>query len=814
MGSLWGELWDDGKRALGDGLNDGAHLIGDGLSAVGLQGAAQTVDTLGDKAGYHLGADVAELQLGETTDPAELVHGDPAAIRSSASKLRTFSGAFGGTAGGLRGLDTGHWTGAAADAFRAKFTPHPAQWQDASSATGTAAGAPEAYAGAVESAQDQAREAIALYEQGQQASAAAQAAYNAKVAAYNSAAQAYNTKLASGQDPGTAPTEPAAYTDPGEAMRAQAAQILGAARGTRDAAAASAAGAIRPATGLAPAEPSFWSQVGDDFLDGMQVANLADISFSGGIVNGVADIAKFARTLDPMDPWNTEHPAEYVAGLSSTAAGLAEAGNDPGKLVQGLVGSGWSSDPFAAAGHLVPNLALAALTDGGGTAADAAGSIAERTALGTSEDAATAGVDGLAGDPAAAARPPADIPTAGDPVDVATGDVVLAQTDVVLPGLLPLVAERMHRSSWRAGRWFGRSWASTFDQRLQVGPERVIGVFADGRALIWPRPGAAGEDGEVLPVTGALWGLRRDEDGGWTVTDRQQGLTWRFEPHPAYFWSADGQGELPLAAVRDRTGHELAFGYDAAGQPAGIRHSGGYQLRVLMRGGHVAALAAGDTRLAEYSYDEDGNLAAVVNSSGRPLRFSYDPAGRLTGWTDRNDHSYRYGYDDEGRCVRGDGTGQTLSGTYRYEPDGQVTTWTDVAGAVTRYRIGDCARGAAIPDPLGHETRWGHDARGRVVACTDPLGRVTRYGYDRGGNLTTLVRPDGSEAWAAYDEQNLPVRITDPAGHGWQQEFDPRGLRTSVTGPDGAVTRFGYDEHGHLASVTDPVGATTRAEIV
>src|ERR1700761_3766501 len=151
MGSLWGELWDNGKRALGDGLNDGAHLIGDGLSAVGLQGAAQTVDTLGDKAGFDLGPNVPELQLGETTDPAQLVHGDPTAIRSSAAKLHTFSGAFGETAGGLRGLDTGHWTGAAADAFRAKFAPHPAKWQDASSATRTGGGALESDDGAGES---------------------------------------------------------------------------------------------------------------------------------------------------------------------------------------------------------------------------------------------------------------------------------------------------------------------------------------------------------------------------------------------------------------------------------------------------------------------------------------------------------------------------------------------------------------------------------------------------------------------------------------------------------------------------------------
>ena len=67
--------------------------------------------------------------------------------------------------------------------------------------------------------------------------------------------------------------------------------------------------------------------------------------------------------------------------------------------------------------------------------------------------------------------------------------MILAQTDVTLPGLLPLVVERMHRSSWRAGRWFGRSWASTFDQRLRIESRRVIGVFADGRVLIWPRPG-------------------------------------------------------------------------------------------------------------------------------------------------------------------------------------------------------------------------------------------------------------------------------------------------------------------------------------
>ena len=813
MGNLFGSLFDEAKRTVGAGLDDGARLAGDGLNAVGLTGAASAVDTLGDQAGYHLGADEPELELGQTADPAELVHGDPAAIRSSAAALRQFSGAFGETGRGLQGLDTANWTGAAADAFRARFAPHPAQWQDAASAAGTAGGALESYAGAVESAQDLARQAIARYEQGQQASAQAQTSYNAQVAAYNQAARAYNAKLARGADPGTEPSQPGGFDDPGAALRQQAAGLLGQARTARNTAAATAADAIRPATELAPAEPSLWSRLGRDVMDGFQTANLASISFAGGIAAGAAGIVKFARTLDPMDRWNLDHPADYVSGLSGTAAGLAEAGTDPPRLAQGLVGTGWGADPFQAAGRLLPNVAVALGTDGAGTAADAADA-AGQEALGSEQDAAAAGADALAGDPAAAARPPDDIPTAGDPVDVATGDVVLAQTDLLLAGQLPLMVERMHRSSWRAGRWFGRSWASTFDQRLRVGEQRIIGVFGDGRALIWPRPGHDGDEAnsETLPVTGAPWPLRAEPDGGWTVTDPQQGLTWRFEPHPAYYRGADGLGELPLASVRDRAGHELAFGYDAAGQPAYLCHSGGYHLQVIMHDGHVAALASDGSPLIWYRYDEDGNLAGVINSSGQPLRYRHDGDGRLTGWTDRNGHRYDYGYDAAGRCVRGDGTGQALSGRYRYDPDAQVTTWTDVAGAVTSYEISDRARVAAITNPLGHRTCWQHDDRGRVVTCTDPLGRTTRYGYDHRGNLAIVTRPDGGQASADYDEHNQPVQITDPAGQAWHQEFDHRGLRTSVTGPDDATTTFGYDDAGRLASVTDPGGAVTRIE--
>ena len=409
--------------------------------------------------------------------------------------------------------------------------------------------------------------------------------------------------------------------------------------------------------------------------------------------------------------------------------------------------------------------------------------------------------------PALAARSPSDIPQAADPVDVATGDVLLFQDDVSLPGLLPLVIGRAYRSSWRAGRWFGPSWASSLDQRLQIAPDRIAGVFADGRVLSWSCRST--EDGPVpltgLPVTGPRWRLERTGGGAFTVTDPRAGLAWRFEGRGA---------ELPLVCVTDRRGGQIRFGYTKQGEPAWITHSGGYRVRVVMSGGRVAELRlatpAGEQTLTRYRYDPAGNLAGIVNGSGGALRLSYDAEGRLTGWQDRNGISYRYSYDEQGRCVAGAGPAGTMSGRFAY---GDRVTWcTDAAGAVTIYQLDASSRVTAVTDPLGHVTHVWYDEYGCVTACADPLGRLTRYAYDEHGNLTCITRPDGSQARARYDAANLLAGLEDPDGASWRQEYDTRGNLVRQIAPDQSVTSYAYDQRGHLASVTGPLGADTTVE--
>jgi len=517
-----------------------------------------------------------------------------------------------------------------------------------------------------------------------------------------------------------------------------------------------------------------------------------------------SELAEIGDQIDPVGQWLGDVDAVGVQQVAEALGGVADAASGLTRDLTSRVGG--ASDLFGA---------LASGTR------EVDQSLADRLGLTPAPGQAPPGTAAPAGVAArdlpgastssGAPRSPDSIVPGGDPVDVATGDVILRETDVTLPGILPLVLVRSYRSSWRTGRWFGQSWMSSFDQRLMVTADRIIGAFADGRVLTWAYPnGSAGSP--MLPVTGDAWPLLRNPDGSYAVSDPKRGLTWRFEHRAGYGTADGGQGELPLVSVSDRIGHEIVFSYGPAGQPVAVTHSGGYHVRVTVTDGHVTSLAlsgrgatGGDVPLMSYEYDAAGNLAAVINSSGVPLRFSYDDAARLTSWTDRNGHSYRYIYDAQRRCIRGEGPGGALSATFSYEPG--VTRWTDATGAVTTYHVSDAALIAATTDPLGNVTRWDHDERGRVTARTDPLGRVTRYTFDDRGNLVAITRPDGSQVTAQYDEQSQPVLLAQPDGSVWRQAYDSRGNRISQVGPDGTVTEFGYDDRGHLASVTAPGGA-------
>ncbi len=755
---------------------------------------AAVVENVGDRTASSLGAAVCERELGQSEIAAELVHGNADRIAASVRDLRDFAAAFDLVGRGMKGLDSSHWRGEAADAFREKFATVPTDWMRASDAFSHAAGALEAYAETVTWAQGKAREAIALHREGLEASRAAVAAYNERVDAYNAA-----------RDGKSPLPKPEPFSDPGAGRRERAAQTLADARAQRDAAAGAARQLVDAALEQAPPMPSATQRAKFDLADFGMAQAVEATRFTGGLAKGTIGLTNFVRSIDPHDPYNVTHPAEYMKNVNMTLAGLVSTAAHPDRILK----DSWESlktDPSEFTGRLVPEL-VGAKGAGGGLKPflrsgvnDGAEAGAGRAARHHAEER-----------PDEVARRPADKTCVQDPVDVATGHMVLPQTDIVLPGTLPLVFQRSFESSYRAGRWFGPAWASTVDQRLEIDSQGVVLVAEDGSLLAYPHP-APGVP--VLPSHGPRhWSLDREPDGYYTVTDPDSGHVRRFRAHD--------EGLALLVQLEDRNGNWIAFEHDDEGTPTGLVHSGGYHLTLTAHEGRITALRlAGaaedgtDQEILRYGYTA-GHLTEVTGPSGLPLVFGYDERGRITSWTDTNGSRFDYVYDEHDRCTAQSGANGHLNATFAYTgpaPDTGLRTAavTDSLGHTTTYLIDDRAQVVVETDPLGATTRSEYDRQGRLLSRTDPLGHTTRCAYDQGGRLTSVTHPDGRRSSAEYDAFGLLVKVTGPDGLTTRQSYDERGNRTSVTDPSQATTRFTYDEAGRLTSVTDPLGHTTR----
>ncbi|MFK0067706.1 DUF6531 domain-containing protein [Streptomyces sp. NPDC091046] len=398
-----------------------------------------------------------------------------------------------------------------------------------------------------------------------------------------------------------------------------------------------------------------------------------------------------------------------------------------------------------------------------------------------------------------------------DPVDMATGAMYLPQTDVTLPGLLPLAFTRRVASDYRCGWWFGPTWASTIDQRLEVDADGVIFVTEDGLLLSYPHP--ASSDAPVLPENGPRLPLLRLDDGGYQVDDP---LTGRVR----HFSQPDGSGIAPISLIVDRNRHSITFEYDEFGTPLAIRHSGGYHLKLTTLDGRVTALSlvdptgGSDTVIKRYGYT-DGSLTETVNSSGWPLRFAYDHRLRVTSWTDTNNRSYSYAYDDQDRCIAEGGEAGHVTIALEYDgsdpawPSCRVTTLTTAEGAVTRFVTNSRSQVVAEIDALGAVTRATYDDHHHLLSQTDALGLTTHFENNHQGQPTRILLPDGREVRVEYNALSLPVKVISPDGGIRRRAYDERGNQIAVVDSAGSRTGYSYDANGRLVSATDALGNVT-----
>ncbi|WP_067651847.1 putative T7SS-secreted protein [Nocardia harenae] len=387
------------------------------------------------------------------------------------------------------------------------------------------------------------------------------------------------------------------------------------------------------------------------------------------------------------------------------------------------------------------------------------------------------GDEARSGDPAND-RDPSQTTACGDPVDVATGEFLLPTVDLDLPGVLPLTLNRRHRSNYRWGRWFGRTWSTTLDIRLIVDRDGIVFAGEDGILLAYPHPQPGAP---VRPLSGGSRSTcTRTETGSYRVHDPEREITWHFAPESPLRGADERRGNYAISAITDRHRNRIRFHYDPDGAPTAITHSGGYRVRVDTdpRLGRITALAlhGGDADvivIRRFDY-EAGDLVAVTEAMGATSRFTYDADGRILSWTDSRGTSMSNTYDHRGRVVAQHGTHGILSATFAYRDHpggtGSTTLHTDSLGAATSYGFDSDLRLRDLRSPTGAHTRIDYNSDRKPLTVTGPDGAVTRYLYTTDGDPARIERPDGTAVDLAYAEPGRQSRITGPDGAVTQQD--------------------------------------------
>lgn len=287
-------------------------------------------------------------ELGQTSDPRQLIPGDIHAIRARVDSWRTRGRELAAVSKALGSLSAENiWSGPAADAFEVRAAEWTPGWDAAAEAFLTAASHLDRFAADLDYAQGQAAEAIALYERGVAETAAHRSA-EASSASLSGRGRGLlgRTDITS---PGSAHAPiPQVLVDPGVASRAAAEAILRAARHHIDASGEEAAHKLRGDIDWGHIFSVVWTLHAEMALEALRatgntVASLAQafvdhpellfevlggaLMIQSGLAGEAGGIALDATGLGAAAgvPVNVASAGLIVAGVGAASAGMLQA---------------------------------------------------------------------------------------------------------------------------------------------------------------------------------------------------------------------------------------------------------------------------------------------------------------------------------------------------------------------------------------------------------------------------------------------------------------------------------------------------------
>lgn len=406
-----------------------------------------------------------------------------------------------------------------------------------------------------------------------------------------------------------------------------------------------------------------------------------------------------------------------------------------------------------------------------------------------------------------------EVPSSGfanDPVNVATGNFIEPETDLVFTGTVSestLSLTRMYNSlavthaDEVPSGVFGLGWFSTLDTHLSFGDEQASWFMPDGRAVFFDREGegfarAAREPWWLtkVPATDELFTRVRDAQvqayeqakvtGGSAVVPEVP-FVWMAHnnQHEAYFYAPSGapvarrQGHLSSLTVfvlaEDGTVTDLVHpvahrgihvDYEPAEETGGVRPAAAFTYNT------IGERAGEPVQNVAYSYTEAAESSASVQVSGLLT-------GVTTGIGTRT-----YTHTERGLIHRVINSRGDLEVTNTYDDSGRVIAQISEYGRDISYTYTPSLTTIIADAGTGeNENLWVSDSKGRLVSITATDGTRMSMSYDRFSNRISITERDGSRL----------VRTSDARGH----------IKRERT-PEGADYTYTWDEQDRLLSVS------------
>jgi RHS repeat-associated protein len=378
-------------------------------------------------------------------------------------------------------------------------------------------------------------------------------------------------------------------------------------------------------------------------------------------------------------------------------------------------------------------------------------------------------------------------------IDTSTGSVTLSETDLSVPGPIPLSFTRYYTAHADRYGTLGYRWSHTYDTRLVFAEDDVGVIFGSGREEFFLQ-----DEGSFTPADVRVHSALVSEPGGGYTLSTKDNLSYRFTQAGV------------LSEISDLNGNSLDLAYDAQGRLSTVTGGGGVTLTLAYDGqGRLASLTDPATAVRTYAYDAAGDLVSVTDPEGGVRSYAYD-RHRLTSVTDENgDLVVSNAYDDYHRVTsQTDAAGQTIALAYDAPGAGATQVSFPDQGIATFYfdRYG---RTTDTLDPTDRLTSFLYDGWGSLDAVIDSGDAAWDLVFDPSGDLTSSTDPLGNPVSFTYDAKHLPTSLTDGRGNATTFTYDGDGNLLTRTDPTGATWTYTYDASGNLLSETDPLNATT-----